>query len=424
MTYDEAIKYIHSTSNFFCKPGLERISKLCEELGNPEKELRFIHVGGTNGKGSFCAMTDSVLRSAGYKVGLFTSPYILRFNERMQVNGESISDETLARLTKKAKAIADKMTDKPTEFELITAIAFDYFKEEKCDIVILEVGMGGRLDATNVIDSPLISVITGIALDHTAYLGDTVEKIAGEKAGIIKRNSVALFGGDDTGAERVIAQKALEMQTMLYKTDYSRLKITKSDLCGSIFNYKDRENLKISLAGEYQPGNAAILLDCIDILSSRGISVSEDAIYEGLLKARWPARFEVIGKDPIILFDGAHNPQGIKAATESIKAYYTNKRVVVLTGVLRDKDYRTIAKLISEIADFAYTITPNNPRALTAVEYAAILNEFGLSAVPCPSIQSALFEGVKTAKEKNSALCCLGSLYTYGEIIEALGNLN
>ena len=195
MTYDEAIKYIHSTSNFFCKPGLERIRELCQGLGNPQNDLKFLHVGGTNGKGSFCAMTDAVLREAGYKVGLYTSPYILRFNERMRINGACIPDDTLARLTKKAKTVADKMTDKPTEFELITAIAFDYFKEEKCDIVILEVGMGGRLDATNIIEKPELSVITGIALDHIAYLGDTVEKIAAEKAGIIKNRCPILSGG-------------------------------------------------------------------------------------------------------------------------------------------------------------------------------------------------------------------------------------
>ena len=186
MNYNEAIEFIHSVNNYFCKPGLQRIKALCDFLGNPQDDLKFIHVAGTNGKGSFCSMLDSVLREAGYKVGLFTSPYIKDFNERMRVGGENIPNDTLARLTEKAKAVADKMADPPTEFELITAIAFEYFKEEQCDVVVLEVGMGGKLDATNIIDDSLLSIITGIDLDHTAFLGDTIEKIAEEKAGIFK----------------------------------------------------------------------------------------------------------------------------------------------------------------------------------------------------------------------------------------------
>ena len=236
MTYDEALEYIHSTSNFFCKPGLERIRELCRGLGEPQKDLKFIHVGGTNGKGSFCAMTDSILRAAGYKVGLYTSPYVREFNERMKVDGRNISNDDLARLTERVKTVADKMTDRPTEFELITAIAFEYFKEQGCHVVILEVGMGGRLDATNIIDSPLLSVITGIAIDHTAFLGDTIEEIAGEKAGIIKQNSVALYGGENAVAERVIREEAVKKQTLLCKTDYSKLKIQKFDLNGTEFD--------------------------------------------------------------------------------------------------------------------------------------------------------------------------------------------
>ena len=424
MTYTEALEYIHGVSNFFCKPGLERIRELCRGLNDPQKSLKFIHVGGTNGKGSFCAMTDSILRAAGYKVGLYTSPYVREFNERMRVDGKNIPNETLARLTDRVKAVAEKMADPPTEFELITAIAFEYFKEEGCQIVILEVGMGGRLDATNIIDSPLLSVITGIALDHTAFLGDTIAAIANEKAGIIKQSCPTLYGGESAEAEEVIAENAVKMQTTLYKTDYSRLKIDSLDLCGTKFSYKKREGLMLSMLGEYQPKNACTVLEAIDLLKKSGLSVSDEAIRRGLKDASWPARFEIIHEMPTVIFDGAHNPQGIRAAVDSIKGYFKDKKVVIMTGVLRDKDYNAVAESISEVAEVAFTITPSNPRALSAEEYAEVLGGKGVISTPCTSIKEALSLGMECAKERESALCCLGSLYTYGEVVSALSALD
>lgn len=423
MTYTEALNYIHGVSNFFCKPGLERIGELCRRLGNPQSKLKFIHVGGTNGKGSFCSMLSSVLVEAGYKVGLYTSPYVLRFNERIRISGESISDECLADITEKVKLIADGMEDSPTEFELITAIAFEHFKNEGCDVVILEVGMGGRLDATNVIESPMLSVITGIALDHTAFLGDTVEKIAAEKAGIIKPGIPVLYGGEDKNAERVIALRAEEMRSAFYKTNYSRLNIQKMVAEYSEFDYKDNIRLRISLLGQYQPKNAAIVLDAIAILRNLGMKIDEKAMRDGLYKAKWSARFEIIGSDPTVIFDGAHNPQGICAAVDSIRRYF-DKKVVVFTGVLKDKDYDSIALSISEIASRAFTITPNNPRALSAEDYARVLNAKGVCAIPCESIDDAVKAGIAAATEDKTALCCLGSLYTYQSVIESINKIN
>ena len=422
MTYEQALEYIHGTSNFFCKPGLERIRELCQGLGNPQDKLKFIHIAGTNGKGSVSCMLSSVLKEAGYKVGLYTSPYILEFNERMRVNGENIPNDRLSSLTEKAKAIADKMTDRPTEFELITAIAFQYFHEEECDIVVLEVGMGGRLDATNIINAPLLSVITGIALDHTAFLGDTIEQIAGEKAGIIKQNSKVIFGGEDSVSEAVIAKNAHDMQSELYKIDYSDLKINSMSLEGTSFNFGAYKDIMIGMLGSYQPRNASLVLAALDLLNDSGLSIGENAIRDGLLKAKWPARFEIINNNPLVIFDGAHNPQGIGVAVDSIKRYFSDKRVVVLSGVLRDKDYATIAKSISEIALCAYTITPENPRALTADKYARIISDNGVDALPCQSIGEAIELAIKKAKEENTALICLGSLYTYGEVISVLKN--
>ncbi len=417
MTYDEALSYIHGISWTFCKPGLERISELCEKLGNPEKNLKFIHVAGTNGKGSFSSMTAEILKSAGYKVGLYTSPFIYRFNERMRVDGEDIPDSALAEITEYVKPTADSMEDKPTEFELITAIAFEYFKREGCDIVVLECGMGGRLDSTNIIREPLLSVITGISLDHTAFLGDTVEKIAKEKAGIIKDRSPVLFGGEDTKAGNVIESVAKKRGSDIYFADYSRLKIKEASLKGCTFDYKNLQNVHISLLGLYQPKNASLVIEGIKILRDIGIEIPDEAIYSGLENAKWRARFEIIGEDPTVIFDGAHNPEGICAAVESIRKYFGSQKLVLVSGVLADKDYKKIAQTMSEVISDAYTITPDNPRALSAEDFAKVLSDFGVKAAATNGISEALTLGKACAKEKNTALCCLGSLYTYVDII-------
>ena len=416
MTYAEAIEYIHSVSWTFCKPGLERVTELCRGLGNPEKKLKFIHVAGTNGKGSFCSMTSSVLRAAGYKVGLFTSPYIKEFNERMQINGENISNGELARLTERIRPVAENMTDKPTEFELITAIAFEYFAANNCDVVVLEAGLGGRLDSTNVISSPLLSVITGVALDHTAILGDTVEKIAAEKAGIIKRGTPILYGGDDENTFEIIKSRADVLGSHIFTVDYSKLKNLRCDLEGSRFDYGDRKELKIKLLGLYQPGNAAVVIEAADILKKWGFDIPENALRKGLADAVWHARFEKVCADPLIIFDGAHNPQGINQAVVSVKHYFGGKKVCLLTGVLCDKDYTEIARKLSEVAELAFTLTPDSPRALSADEYAAVLVGEGVTATPCESIEKAFLLAKKTAKDKGIPLVCLGSLYVYASL--------
>ena len=420
MNYIEALEYIHSICWTFTKPGLERISILCEKLGNPQNGLKFVHVAGTNGKGSFCSMLESVLRHAGYKTGLFTSPYIKVFNERMQFCGENIADDELAEITEYVKPFADAMEDKPTEFELITAIGFEYFKRKNCDVVILEAGMGGRLDSTNIINSSLLSVITGIALDHTAFLGDTPEKIAAEKAGIIKKDGCILFGGNSKSVEEVIKNKASEMNAEYHFADKSGLEILSSDLSGSVFNYGKYKEVKLPLLGLYQPLNAVNVLCAVELLRDKGFAVEESALRDGLLAARWPARFEIISRDPLIIFDGAHNPEGIETATESIKRYFGDRKVAVLTGVMKDKDYNYIAGKFSEIADRAFTITPQNPRALPAEEYAKVLEAKGITATHYDSVTSALAEAKEYARSSASPLVCLGSLYMYCEVIEAL----
>ena len=424
MNYDEALSYIHGTSNVFCKPGLERVRALCSALGDPQDGMKFIHVAGTNGKGSTSAMLASILREAGYRVGLYTSPYIYRFNERMQVNGEPIADGTLASLVTEIEPIVAEMTDKPTEFELITAVAFEYFRREACDVIVLEVGMGGRFDSTNIIKDPLLSVITGIALDHVAFLGDTVEKIAYEKAGIIKDYAPVLFGGEDEAALRVISEIAAERGSKLYTVDHSKIRDTSLGLSGGCFSYGEWKDVKLSLLGTYQFKNAAAVLCAVEILRERGLKIDTGAVYRGIESTRWRARFEIIGTDPTVIFDGAHNAEGVGVATESIKSYYPSGRVAIFSGVLKDKDYRAIAKSISGVASVVFTVTPDNPRALSAVEYARVLSELGVEATATGSVREALKLGLEYARENGVPLCCLGSLYTYSDVVRELKALS
>ena len=417
MNYLESLEYIHSISWCFCKPGLERIGELCERLGHPEKGLKFIHVAGTNGKGSFCSMLSSILCKAGYKTGLYTSPYIRVFNERMCIDGEPISNDELAEITTYVRPIAEDMADKPTEFELITAVAFEYFRRHECDVVVLEAGMGGRLDSTNIIRAPLLSVITGIALDHTAFLGDTVEKIAAEKAGIIKDTRPVLFGGEVESVYDVISEAAKKEGSKCYRTDYSKLKIKHATLDGTSFDFGAWSDMKINLLGLYQPRNAASVLTAVDILRNGGFDIPDKAVRDGLLAARWQARFEIIEKDPLIIFDGAHNPEGIDSAVRSIKHYFDDK-VYVLTGVLKDKDYEYIASRLSEIAAVAFVMTPDNPRALDAKDYARVLDENGVECFTYDGVSEAFAAAKQKALQDGTPLVCLGSLYTYCQIIK------
>ena len=417
MNYNEALEYIHGVSWTFCKPGLERIGELCERLGHPERKLKFIHIAGTNGKGSTSAMLDSVLRAAGYKIGLYTSPYIRVFNERMRVNGENISDDELASLTEYIKPIAEKMSDKPTEFELITALAFEYFARHECEVVILEAGMGGRLDSTNIIDTSVLSVITGIALDHTAFLGDTVEKIAFEKAGIIKPSVPVIFGGTDASAKSVISARANELLSPFGTVDYNSLTVKEMSLDGTVFDFGEYSELKISLLGSYQPRNAAIVISAVKILRENGFEISESAMREGLSSASWQGRFEILAKDPLVIFDGAHNPQGIEAAVESIELYFKEEKVALVTGVLRDKDYTYIAERLSTIASKAFTFTPDSPRALGSQEYASVLFAAGIDATAFDSVAMALKSAREYAKKNSCPVICVGSLYAYAEIV-------
>jgi len=420
MTYTEALEYIHSVCWKGSRPGLERISVLMDILGNPQDSLKFVHVAGTNGKGSFCSMLSSVLTESGYITGRFTSPYVLFFEERMCVDGIPISKNELAYITEQVKAAADLMEDPPTEFELITAIGFLFFKHKNCDLVVLEAGMGGRLDSTNIIRSSELSVISGIALDHTDFLGDTVEKIAKEKAGIIKPACPIIFGGDDISAETAIKEAAFALESEYFSSDRSALKNIRYSVSGSIFDIGERKDIEISLAGVYQPINASLVIKAADILISKGYMITEETLRKGLKKAKWPARFEVLKKnDPVFIYDGGHNPDGVKACVNSIKKIFGNEKILILSGVMKDKSYREMIDLLTPICKKAFTVMPDNPRALNEKEYAEEFLAYGIPAQSFTCVSDGVSAAYSEAKKCKCPLLALGSLYMYAEIKKA-----
>ncbi|MBO5020680.1 MAG: bifunctional folylpolyglutamate synthase/dihydrofolate synthase, partial [Clostridia bacterium] len=335
------------------------------------------------------------------------------------INGEDISDDELCDIIERIKPIADNMTDKPTEFELITAAAFLYFYEKECDLVVLECGLGGRLDSTNIIEKPLLSVITGIALDHTSILGDTIEKIATEKAGIIKENSPVLWCGKDETAYKLIKEKAEAMSAHLYCVEREKIKILEFSLNGTVFNYPPFEDIKIKLLGEYQIDNAVNVLNAVLILRKMGIKISSDAVLNGMKKAVWPSRFEIISESPIIIVDGGHNSEGIVSTVKSVRKYFGDKKLNVLTGVMQDKDYNFMSGQIAKIANKVFCIAPNNARALSAEKYAVVYNKIGIPARSFESLKEALGTAVEESNKSGAPLICLGSLYMYSEIISA-----
>ena len=430
MRYDEAMAYIHHISWTGSRPGLTRIEELCAKMGHPERELQYIHVVGTNGKGSFCRMLSAVLTAAGYKTGLFTSPYIETFNERMQIDGENIGNDELAAITGYVKPFADTMADPPTEFELITAVGFEYFRRNGCDIVVLEAGLGGRLDSTNVIPSPVLVVVTGIDYDHMAILGDTLAKIAAEKAGVIKPGTTVLFGEGASEAEGVIRETTERICGIeaYHRTDYRRIEHCSTSLEGTTFSFAPFGELHLSMLGMYQLHNAANVLTAIALLRDKGYVIPDEAVRQGLAGARWKARFEILCRDPLILYDGAHNPQGIAAAEENIRRYLApltqSGKVELLMGVLADKEYRAMIHTLSPYAAHVVTITPPSPRALDAAETAAIFRENGVEAVAADTVADGVRLAAETAKKEKIPLFALGSLYLYGDVKKALAAIS
>ena len=419
MNATEAIEYIHSVCWKGSVPGLGRTQTLLKKMGNPEKKLKFVHIAGTNGKGSTAAMTASILRKAGYRTGLYTSPYIYRFHERMQVDGVEISDEDLASVTEYVKPLADSMTESPTEFELVCCIAFEYFYRMKCDIVVLEVGMGGAMDSTNVIEAPEVAVITNIGLDHTEYLGDTVEKIAETKSGIFKENGHAVVYRSTPSVEAVYERICAEKNVSLKKADFGTLKLKSHSLEGQVFDCGSRKDLVLPLLGDHQLHNAAVVLAIADTLMEAGWNITEENIRDGIRDVRWPGRFDIVSRDPLFIIDGGHNPQCIEALVKNIEDYLPGRRVIALTGVLADKDYADMYKPVMPLVHKFVCITPPSPRKLEAELLAQYLRDAGAEAEACGSVACGAARAIELAG-KDGVVLCFGSLYSIGAIRDAL----
>ena len=420
MTYEEALSYIHSICWKGSKLGLDRTRELLGKLDDPQKELKFIHIAGTNGKGSTAAMLSSILEEAGYRVGLYTSPFINRFNERMQVNHQPIPDEELAALTEYVRPHADAMADSPTEFELITALAMVWFARQKCDIVVLEVGMGGELDSTNIIDVPEAAMIAAMGLDHVKELGPTMADIARAKAGIIKEGGRVVSYGGNPEADEVIAAVCRARNASLCQPDFSAIVPGDFSLEGQTFSYKGWRGLRIPLVGAYQMNNAAVVLETVEVLRQRGWSVSDEAVRQGLADTRWPARFEVLRRDPVFIVDGGHNPHGIRATAESLRRLFPGRKITFVTGVMADKDVEHILGLIVPLADQFFTVRPDNPRAMDAGELARRIEAMGAKATACASVRDGVDRAIQ-AEGPHGVACALGSLYMSGEVRSCFG---
>ena len=416
---ETAIAYIHSVFWKGSVPGLERTNTLLKKMGDPHKALKYVHIAGTNGKGSTAAMTASILQKAGYTVGLYTSPYIYRFHERMQVNGQQITDEELVAITKWVKPFADSMEDSPTEFELVSCIAFEFFKRRGCDIVVLEVGMGGLLDSTNVIPCPEVAVITNIGLDHTDILGNTLEEIAFNKAGIIKENGHAVIYRGSPSVEKVFEDTCREKNTKLKKANFDGLVLKSHDLFEQVFDCGDYKDIHLPLLGDHQLHNAAVVLAVAETLQEIGWNITKENIYDGIRDVSWPGRFDVVSRDPLFIIDGGHNPQCLEALVKNIQDYLADRRVIALTGVLADKDYGDMYKPVMPYIEQFVCVTPPNPRRLMATELAEHLQNAGATATACDTVAQGVQKAIELAGNDGVVLC-FGSLYTIGDIRNAL----
>lgn len=423
MPYREALAWIHSIGRFGMNQGLQRIEALLGYLGDPHKKIKFLHIGGTNGKGSTAALAASVLQAAGYRTGLYTSPYLEQFTDRMSVNGKEISKTDLTDLVCVVRPLVEKIAQdsalgQPTQFEVVTAIAFSYFAETKPDLVVLEVGLGGRLDATNVV-CPLVSVITTVSLEHTHVLGDTVEAIALEKAGIIKEKTDVVTqakGNALAVIEEICRQKSAPLYRLGEDFRHERLF---GDLNGQVFNYygltKDFTGLRIPLLGEYQADNASVALAALELLGNKGFALTEEAFRRGLSEVRWPGRLEILGRDPLVVIDGAHNLEAFQGLKQALLQTFSYRRMILVLGILKDKALEEILAEIVPLADELIITRPNSPRAADPLH----LERMAKAAFKKPVfVEEKLIQALKSAfslASPDDLILIAGSLYLISE---------
>lgn len=433
MDYKEALEFINKINTYGMVLGLETINELLKRIGNPQEKLSFVHIAGTNGKGSTAAFISFILAEAGYQVGRYISPTLFCYRERIQtLKKESdhkrakeyfISELSVAsHLTRIKKAVEAMVLDgfvHPTAFEIETAMAFLEFAERRCDIVVLEVGLGGRLDATNIISSPKCVVLTSISMDHMQVLGDTLKKIAEEKAGIIKENSDVVCYPQKKEARQVIERRCKEKKASLKIVDFNQINSEQHSLDKIQFSYTCFTNLELSLLGENQVKNAVIAIETMKILQKKGFYITNNHIQEGLKKTVWRGRFDVLLKSPFLIVDGAHNQAAAISLRRSIGLYLKGKRLIFIIGVFKDKDYLSIIKNTADLADMIFTITPNHPRALSSTVLKKEVKSYNHQVIDLNTIEEALQEAFKIA-QKEDVILAFGSLSFLGDIFRFL----
>ena len=426
MTYLSPDQYLSYLDTFGSHPGLDAITELLDRLGNPQDLLKCVHITGTNGKGSVSAYVTSVLVEAGYLTGTYTSPEINDVRETVCINKNPIPFSKFDNYLKLISVHCEKMRLEghrpPTRFEVLTALAFLYFKEEGCKTVVLEVGMGGRQDATNVIKKSLCSVITAIALDHTQFLGDTLEAIAYEKGGIIKPLCPVVLYPATPQVTEVFKEISRENAASLITADFTELKAASHNLNGQVFSYKNYSSLFVPLLGEHQLKNAALALEVLFVLKERGLIIKDEAVYQGLAKTSWAGRFEKVSDTPLFFIDGAHNVQGAQALADTLTGYFKDKEMIFIMGVLKDKDYEKICQITAPLARSIFTITPPNPRALPSTVLAETVKNYCQDTVICQGIREAALLALKKASPE-TIIVAFGSLYFIGQIPTALKSI-
>ncbi len=415
MNYQEALAFIHKKNNFAASPGLERMQRLCELLGNPQDGMKFVHVAGTNGKGSTVTMIACALEDAGYKVGKYTSPFIYDFRERIEINGKMITEAELCAITEKVSAACSAVKERPTEFEIVTAIAFLYYKEQSCDYVVLETGLGGRLDATNAIKDPLVSVICSISLDHTQILGSTEEAIALEKAGIIKKDCpCAAYPANDEKVTNIFKDICRQRRAPFYMPDISKLNIKSTLNNKCVFEYKG-VRYSPAMLGKYQIYNALTAISALEILK-----IDSRFIASGIGRARAFGRYEIISQNPRIILDVGHNPQGIESLKKAIKNDKKIKNLTVIFGVLKDKNYPFAIREIASAANKIICITPDSPRAMSAAQTAQIAELFCSNCYACDDIRDAVSRALSGLGAGTLLVC--GSFFIMDKTVKELKN--
>ena len=422
MKYEEAMKYITEVGNFGSNYGLERTYKLLEHLGNPERDLKLIHIAGTNGKGSTTSMITEILMGEGYKVGMYTSPFIEEFEERIQINRNNIPKESLAILMDEIKVAVDKVIEAgynhPTEFEIITVLMLLYFKKENIDFGVIEVGLGGTLDSTNVI-KPIIQVITSISFDHTNLLGNTLEKIAREKAGIIKKGIPTVIYPQQEEVLKVIKNKCIEMDSELYIANNENLKfenIVNLDKPYQLLKYNNEIDILLPLLGEHQIINLSVAMQAIEVLNNKNIiDISIANIVKSIKNVSWKGRLEVLSNNPYVVIDGAHNIQGIKTLSRNIKKYFKYENLYLILGILADKDVEEMIKIITPMAKKVYSVTPNSIRGELAESLKDEVSKFNKNCKAFDKYEEAYLEALNDASEKDLILAS-GSLYMIGDM--------